>query len=223
MTTRSMGSRLIAIACLAGAWLFAACDGGPSSEGSSNEACEGECGATGVPSDGGAGDGDPEPQRSGGPSTCFVPPGAACEYTGYGSGNCKGESDCSWNCAGLPKLCGEELVLYPFNDEVEGDLDCVLGALRDGTEGVFEWRMWNGIFQDKYTISILPGRRALRASMHNMDHYVDGGLDGPATLRDPSYFAACFGLTDVDALNDCLRNALDGCALPPVPQPHASR
>jgi hypothetical protein len=216
MMKRNVGSNLISIAGFAGAWLFAACAGEPSGEGPGDEACEGEWGATGATGEGGAPDGGLAPQRSKGPSTCFVPAGTTCESTPYGFGGCTSEFDCSWNCEGLPQLCGQELVLHPYNNNVEGDLDCVLNALRDGTEGVFRWRTTiGGFYQFKRTITILPDRRALRASVYNLDNYIQGGLDGPARLRDPSYYEACFDVIGVQALDECLREALDGCTSTP--------
>jgi hypothetical protein len=204
MKPRNLLSKLISSACVTLSLFAVACaDDASSSEDKigAPSACEGDSCA----------ESSPEPQRSSGPSTCVAPVGATCAHDSFGDG-CSSPANCTWACTGLRQLC-DDLTIHG-DGTIEGDPECVLSALRDGTEGMLRWHIAPA-FNISYnqTIFIMGGRRVLRQVLEFNDISGDADRDGPSPLRDAAFFESCLTQTSPAALKACLTNAAVGCGL----------
>lgn len=209
MTKASKLSKAVSVLCLAGTSLFAACGEEPSRESPGDTAAREAVDADGADPTGGT----TSPQRSTGPSTCFVRPNDTCDFSVLGSPDCQTSFACSWGCEGLPPLC-DFLTIDMSDGSIDGDVDCALSALRDGKEGVLQWRWHFFIFEYTQTISIISGRRAMREAVYYQDLVTSAGKDGPAPLRDAAYFDNCLAnAADAETLKTCLLDAAVGCGV----------
>ena len=164
--------------------------------------CGGKSDLTEAGGEGGSGGG------GGGPG---CPDSGPCVTTDCGS------TGCTWDCE-LPTLCPEvEFTGQGFagSGDVTGvssvdDAQCLLAALRDGTEGTLGWQTrisgTDGNYVRGRLVHLRPNRLALvRASAGNPGEGTGSqSLWGPTSLEPASTYDACVTLTEPAALHDCL-------------------
>jgi hypothetical protein len=106
------------------------------------------------------------------------------------------------DCPLLPKVVGEgELSI---NDEAA--LDCILTALRDGTQGTLTWQHRNmkGYAYLEQTVHILPDRGVLYSALDVNDQAGEWSDVTRETLVAPADFDACLQAVDLPERLSCL-------------------
>lgn len=160
------------------------------------------------------GDGGEPPTTDTDTSTATTTTGASASSSASSTGappaecTCVGDTCESGPCpvvaGGCPQNCPTDFTVQ------EADLQCALEALRDGTPGVIAWNYTpnGGGVQEYGSITVLAGRKALRAA--SIDMGVCGGNEDTVygDLRGPDFYTACLAEASPQDRFSCMQAGL---------------
>ena len=164
---------------------------------------------TGTPSGGSGGAGAADPTACPSAGTCI-------------DTDCGATSDgCTWSCNDLDEPCAEAVfsgfgmtLARPYSLADMSGSDCILQALREGTPGIYRWRVVDEMGTSFFarTLHIVEGRIANGQSEEIDPSGTRYSRRGPGVLQDAAVFTGCQAEGNGDDIWECLEGWAKSCS-----------